>query len=189
MYRWLLLSVVLYHVLHMAKEAVRSCCRAAEACWGYRRVIVRAQREVHTAARLLAGKESLLSHLLLFPLSQLSWQSWPGWAFCRRITMKEVSKDFILKLFTTISLLLPGVGAEGFAQTALLAHQWARGDGGKGPLCQWFSWSQEVTSVHKPVLSNDKLYDVTFYVTAWQTVTFQIAVSSAFFLHVCSEDV
>lgn len=79
-----------------------------------------------------SGKKSLLLHFLLFIHCQLSWQSWSGWAFHRLITMKQVSKDFILKLFAIISLLLPGMGKEGFAEVALLAHQWARGDGDKG---------------------------------------------------------
>lgn len=47
----------------------------------------------------------------------------------RFLTMKQVNKDSVLKLFTIISLPLPGTGQEGFSRVALLAHRWTRGDG------------------------------------------------------------
>lgn len=134
-----------------------------------------------------SGKRSLLLHFLPFLPCQLSWQSRSWWALRRLIAMKLVSKDFMLKLLTIISLRLPGMGEEEFTQVAVLAHQWAGGVVVKDILLQRFSWSQKMTSVHNLVLPNSKLYHVTFYVTAWQTVTFQIAVSSAFIL--CSEAV
>lgn len=127
------------------------------------------------------GKKPLQLHFLLFLPCQLSWQSCPWGALHRFLTMKQVNKDSVLKLFTIISLPLPGTGQEGFSRVALLAHRWTRGVVITGVLLQWFSWSQKMTSAHSLVLSNGKLWDVTCYVTAWQTVTFETAVSSALF--------
>lgn len=38
----------------------------------------------------------------------------------------------MLRLLTITSLLLPGVGEEGFTHIAMLAQKWARGNGDKG---------------------------------------------------------
>lgn len=78
------------------------------------------------------GKKPLALHVLLFLPCQLPWQSWARGALHRLTTVKRVSRDLVPKLLTTASLPFPGKGEGGFARVALLAHQWARGEGDKG---------------------------------------------------------
>lgn len=138
----IVISCIIFHFSHGRRcwgncKCRKSCCRAMKAHWCCRWATVRAWEEVHPVSGCWQ-KKSLLLHFLMFLPYQLSWQTWSWWALhIDVVAMKQLSKGFMLKEFTKILLLLPGLGEEVFTQAAVLAHQWARGDEDKRhPSCR-----------------------------------------------------